>query len=56
MRWVHRQVCSWGLSLFVLFEQAVRDQREEIGSWGLSLFVLFEPWAPGRQATRVLED
>ena len=40
---------SWGLSLFVLFEQAqVRDMVSK-GSWGLSLFVLFElhsmtPW------------
>ena len=33
---------SWGLSLFVLFEQYVQWRCELTCSWGLSLFVLFE--------------
>ena len=33
---------SWGLSLFVLFEQIRFSKLLETGSWGLSLFVLFE--------------
>ena len=35
--------CSWGLSLFVLFEPLEKVYSKFIGSWGLSLFVLFEP-------------
>ena len=39
---VYSGCCSWGLSLFVLFEPADSDTTETKGSWGLSLFVLFE--------------
>ena len=35
-------LCSWGLSLFVLFEHMINASIGAIGSWGLSLFVLFE--------------
>ena len=35
-------VCSWGLSLFVLFEQVGQHNIKSPRSWGLSLFVLFE--------------
>ena len=34
---------SWGLNLFVLFEQSGQRAMSFIGSWGLNLFVLFEP-------------
>ena len=37
-----RQSCSWGLSLFVLFEPDRQTEQCHGGSWGLSLFVLFE--------------
>ena len=33
---------SWGLSLFVLFEQCKTYHALKECSWGLSLFVLFE--------------
>ena len=35
--------CSWGLSLFVLFEPNATEVGGKESSWGLSLFVLFEP-------------
>ena len=35
--------CSWGLNLFVLFEQMELFRIQKFGSWGLNLFVLFEP-------------
>ena len=35
--------CSWGLSLFVLFERSLVNSMFDSCSWGLSLFVLFEP-------------
>ena len=35
-------MCSWGLSLFVLFELENAKGKLASGSWGLSLFVLFE--------------
>ena len=35
-------LCSWGLSLFVLFEPYDKLKWVALGSWGLSLFVLFE--------------
>ena len=41
---LQRKRSSWGLSLFVLFEQFFDNQKSPIGSWGLSLFVLFEPY------------
>ena len=34
--------CSWGLSLFVLFELCTLYFEGVYCSWGLSLFVLFE--------------
>ena len=34
--------CSWGLSLFVLFERIYGALGGDYSSWGLSLFVLFE--------------
>ena len=34
--------CSWGLSLFVLFELKGKSKDRYDSSWGLSLFVLFE--------------
>ena len=36
--------CSWGLSLFVLFERIISQDNQDISSWGLSLFVLFEQY------------
>ena len=33
---------SWGLSLFVLFEEEAYRAKFDYRSWGLSLFVLFE--------------
>ena len=36
------EVSSWGLSLFVLFEQGAEGDVTVPSSWGLSLFVLFE--------------
>ena len=49
-------VCSWGLSLFVLFEQLKVSYRKLKGSWGLSLFVLFEPSKSNKKGLVVLED
>ena len=40
--WIRSQNSSWGLSLFVLFEQSEWTTARSDCSWGLSLFVLFE--------------
>ena len=48
--------CSWGLSLFVLFEHVVDENNYKQGSWGLSLFVLFEPKKKKKMKKEVLED
>ena len=39
---IYNSLCSWGLSLFVLFERTGCWKGEWTSSWGLSLFVLFE--------------
>ena len=49
-------VCSWGLSLFVLFEPFFNIIIKCIGSWGLSLFGLFERPRPSTTRNKVLED
>ena len=36
------EISSWGLNLFVLFEQISKVSSRPKGSWGLNLFVLFE--------------
>ena len=33
---------SWGLNLFVLFEQRLCEDDANLSSWGLNLFVLFD--------------
>ena len=48
--------CSWGLSLFVLFEPEPKYLEDYQGSWGLSLFVLFEQEGVEAQSMTVLED
>ena len=48
--------CSWGLSLFVLFELFKDRWIKWIGSWGLSLFVLFELECQFACLIVVLED
>ena len=40
--WQRIKASSWGLSLFVLFEQQKELNWYDPSSWGLSLFVLFE--------------
>ena len=47
---------SWGLSLFVLFEQDIHIHSVTNSSWGLSLFVLFEHVLPIPRPPMVLED
>ena len=47
--------CSWGLSLFVLFEQKKERIISKTRSWGLSLFVLFELTEKKHSNTTVLE-
>ena len=41
-RFARLKMCSWGLSLFVLFERHICNIYLVHCSWGLSLFVLFE--------------
>ena len=48
--------CSWGLSLFVLFEPRFIGQQKRLCSWGLSLFVLFERLNLEEGLKDVLED
>ena len=47
---------SWGLNLFVLFEQQHVSVKWLHSSWGLNLFVLFEPELDNLKAENVLED
>ena len=57
-RWgvIIHTTCSWGLNLFVLFEQKVSRNLHKVSSWGLNLFVLFEPSIPMISGPTVLED
>ena len=47
---------SWGLNLFVLFEQHRWQEKGAYSSWGLNLFVLFELVMDVFITTHVLED
>ena len=49
-------MCSWGLSLFVLFERISDGTLKFESSWGLGLFVLFELTAIDAIFSKVLED
>ena len=47
---------SWGLNLFVLFEQVNAQKNLAKSSWGLNLFVLFELVKEAIDELKVLED
>ena len=54
--WKDEEECSWGLNLFVLFEQICNFILVKIRSWGLNLFVLFERQTVRKIILTVLED
>ena len=54
--WTPPSICSWGLNLFVLFEQVNAQKNLAKSSWGLNLFVLFELVKEAIDELKVLED